>query len=213
MDSFNSSFDDEFEEVPSPFKKTAVRTKTTQRNIFSRPLGTTPSEAPTVVEEPTRRTPGRPEQTDFLTARRHKPSVPQVDYLDDEEVEDEEEEVEERRVVVRSKPKVKAKPKVDLLPRVGWAIVAMAMLRLIFMERGVVDYVSMDSKLKERSQELSRVESENKEIGQEIQRITLDKTYQRQIAKEHLGVIAADEFLILFAGEAPETQSETDRPL
>jgi cell division protein FtsB len=213
VDSFNSSYDDEFEEVPSPFQKTAVRNKPSQRNIFSRPLGTTPSEAPTVVEEPTRRSPGRPEQTDFLTARRHKSSVPQVDYLDDEEVEDEEEEVEERRVVVRSKPKVKAKAKVDYLPRIGWAIVAMAMLRLIFMDRGVIDYVSMDGKLTDRGQELTRVENENKEIGSEIQRISLDKTYQRQLTKEHLGVIAADEFLILFAGESQESESEADRPL
>ena len=39
----------------------------------------------------------------------------------------------------------------------------------------------------------------------------MDKAYQKQLAKEHLGVIAADEFLILFAGEVPESGTPEDR--
>lgn len=223
MDSFNSTFDnEEFEDVPSPFrKKTAARparpTANTRGNMFSRPMGTAPSEAPTVVEQVTRRAPGRPEQTEFLNPRRRNAAAPSIDYLDEEVEEEEveeEEEVTERRVTV-AKPRLRAKvkPKVDLLPRIGWGIVGVLMLRLIFMERGVIDYMGMDGKIKDSEQELSRVKNENKEIGTEIRRISLDKTYQRQLAKEHLGVIAADEFLILFAGEAAENENEADRPL
>lgn len=223
MDSFNSTFDnEEFEDVPSPFrKKTAARparpTTATRGNMFSRPMGTAPSEAPTVVEEVTRRTPGRPEQTEFLNPRRRNVAAPSIDYLDEEveeeEVEEEEEVTERRVTVAKPRAKTKVKPKVDLLPRIGWGIVGVLMLRLIFMERGVIDYMGMDGKIKDSEQELSRVKNENKEIGTEIRRISLDKTYQRQLAKEHLGVIAADEFLILFAGEAAENENEADRPL
>jgi cell division protein FtsB len=148
---------------------------------------------------------------DFSPQRRMA-TTPQVEYLEDEEDEEEEEEIEKRPARIRQ-PKPKAKNKVDLLPRVGWAIVALCMLRLVFMERGVIDYVGMDKKIAERQTELARVQKENDEIGTEIRRITLDKSYQRQLAKEILGVIAADEFLILFAGESSETLSEADRPL
>lgn len=222
VDSFNSTFDnEEFEDVPSPFrKKTAARPArptAARGNMFSRPMGTAPSEAPTVVEQVTRRTPGRAEQTEFLNPRRRNAAAPSIDYLDEEveeEESEEEEEVTERRVAI-SKPRAKAKvkAKVDLLPRIGWGIVGLLMLRLIFMERGVIDYMGMDGKIKASQQELSRVKNENKEIGTEIRRISLDKSYQRQLAKEHLGVIAADEFLILFAGEAAESESEAGRPL
>ncbi len=206
-----NQYEDEFEEVPSPFRKSAVRSRPTSNgNLFSRPLGTTPSEAPTILETPTRKSPARPEQMDFSPQRRMA-TTPQVEYLEDEE--DEEEEEYDKRPARIRQPKAKAKQKVDLLPRIGWAIVALCMLRLVFMERGVIDYVGMDNKIKERETELARVQKENDEIGTEIRRITLDKSYQRQLAKEILGVIAADEFLILFAGESSETLSEADRPL
>lgn len=223
QDSFSSNFDDdEFEDVPSPFrKKSAARTSSrptnTRGNMFSRPMGTAPSEAPTVVEQVTRRSPGRPEQTEFLNPRRRNAAAPSIDYLDEEVEEediDEEEEVTERRVTLaKPRAKAKVKPKVDLLPRIGWGLVGLLMLRLIFMERGVIDYMGMNGKIKDSQQELSRVKNENAEIGTEIRRISLDKSYQRQLAKEHLGVIAADEFLILFAGESAESESEADRPL
>ena len=206
-----NQYEDEFEEVPSPFRKSAVRSRPTSNgNLFSRPLGTTPSEAPTILETPTRKSPARPEQMDFSPQRRMA-TTPQVEYLEDEE--DEEEEEYDKRPARIRQPKAKAKQKVDLLPRIGWAIVALCMLRLVFMERGGIDYVGMDNKIKERETELARVQKENDEIGTEIRRITLDKSYQRQLAKEILGVIAADEFLILFAGESSETLSEADRPL
>ena len=215
---------EDFEDVPSPFRKSAVRNTTTTKtpprsNMFSRPMGTAPTEAPTVVENVTRRSPARPEQTDFLESRRRPVNTPQIDYLEEEEIEedeieeDEDEEVVERRVV-KAKPRApKVKPKVDLLPRIGWGIVALCFLRLIFMERGVIDYLGMDGRIKDGEQELSRIKAENTEIEGEIRRISLDKSYQRQLAKEHLGVIAADEFLILFAGESEETGAEADRRL
>lgn len=205
---------DEFEDVPSPFRKTT----TTRSNMFARPLGTVPSEAPVVpARGRAREMEMSQEQADFLAPKRRAVSVPQVEYLDeveDEEDDEEEDEVVEKRPAkTRAKPKIKAKTKVDLLPRIGWAIAGLLLLRLIFMERGVLQYWQMSGTIGEHEEELARVQSENASINNEIKRIEFDKGYQRFLAKEHLGVIAADEFLILFAGEDSGTQSGADRQL
>lgn len=145
--------------------------------------------------------------------QRRVATTPQVEYLDEEEDDEEEEEVVERRPARVKAAKPKNKNKEDLLPRIGWVIIGALMLRLVFMERGVIDYVGMNGKITERETELARVQAENDSISSEIRRISLDKSYQRQITKEILGVIAADEFLILFAGESSETPAEVDRQL
>ncbi len=201
MTPFEASVD-EYEDVPSPFAKTTTSTRTRanpRSNLFARPMGTVPSEAPVVAEPPRRAT-------------------LQVDYLGEEpeEEEVEEEEVVEKRPVVRAprpSAKAKAKGRTLFLTRLGWAVVAILSLRLVFMERGLLQYWQMDGTLAEREAELNRVREENGALRAEIRRIDMDKGYQRQLAKEHLGVIAADEFLILFAGEAPETETATDRRL
>ena len=83
-------------------------------------------------------------------------------------------------------------------------------LRLICMDRGVWDYFATEGDIREKQSELKSVQDENKSLKVEISRIQLDKNYQRHLAKDHLGVIAADEFLILFAGETNES-SETEK--
>lgn len=214
-----NDFDDEYEEVPSPFQKTSTLRKNLSghTNLFARPIGVVPSEAPT-ISAPSRRSVARPEQTDFVTPKRVK-AVPQIEYLeklDDDEFDEETEEEDTlpvKRAPAKPRPKAKARGKVDYLPRVGWAIVLLCMLRLVFMERGVLAYLQMDGQIEAKQQEITRVQRENDDITKEIRRITFDKSYQRQIAKEILGVIAADEFLILFAGESSESPSEADRPL
>ena len=214
MNHFDSSADD-FEEVPSPFRKT---TTTSRTNMFSRPVGTVPSEAPIVAEPSTRRRPMKAEATsEFLAPKRQAISAPAVDYLDDENEEDEEydneDDVVEKRPARKSAAKNKLKNRETVLPRIGWGIAVLLLLRLIFMERGVLQYAQMSGTIGEHETELARVKKENNEIRKEIRRIEFDKGYQRQLAKEHLGVIAADEFLILFAGEAMDSEISTDRPL
>lgn len=215
MNHFDSSLDD-YEDVPSPFKSTATGTKTNARsNLFARPVGTIPSEAPVVQATTTRRRPVRDVEELAITPKRKALAAPQVEYLDEEVEEDEfeEEEVTERRPAVRPRAKTKTKGSAHILPRIGWGIAVVLLLRLIFMERGVLQYWQMSGTLAEQEQELGRVKKENKEIGTEIRRIGFDKVHQKQLAKEHLGVIAADEFLILFAGEAAETETADGRLL
>lgn len=221
MNHFDSSLDD-YEDVPSPFQSKATRTSSRSTNMFSRPVGTVPAEAP-VVTTTTRRRPARSMEEFEIAPKRKALAAPVVDYLDDsdyeveEEEEIEEEEEVERRPAVRTRTKTKSKAKnktqMALLPRIGWGIAVVMLLRLIFMERGVLQYWRMNGTITEHEQELVRVKKENAEISAQVHRAKYDKTYQRQLAKEQLGVIAADEFLILFAGEAQETETSNGRLL
>lgn len=210
-------FDDDFEEVESPFQKSKTTTRKRSSHLFQRPLNSTPSEAPTFVDSPRRRFLDEQEEQEIIRPRARR-AAPQVEYIEESEEEDEvedeeEEEIQQRLPVKRAKPKLKPKKNIDTFSRVGWGIVGLLVLRLIFMERGVIDYLGMNSRLNEKKEEIAHLDKENSQINQEIRRLTLDKSYQRQITKETLGVIAADEFLILFAGESEETQNEADRPL
>jgi cell division protein FtsB len=203
----NRSSYDEYEEVESPFaSKASDRSPQrerlrTRKNVFNRPFATASSNAPTYVEATsTRKAIGHADQTDMIEHRQSALHEAEIDYLD-EEVE-EEEEVVERRPARVSSPKKNTKLKKNLLAKVGWSVVGLLVLRLIFMDRGVWDYFATEGLIKEKQEELSSIQKENKDLKTEISRIEVDKNYQRQLAKEHLGVIAADEFLVLFAGES-----------
>lgn len=203
---------DEYEEVESPFaarssdNKTASRDRLrTRKNVFNRPFATEATSAPLIVEtKSTRRSIGHPDTTEMLDHRETDLTETEIEYLENEE-EEYEEEV-EKRPSVRSSTKKAAKAKKNILPKIGWSVVALLVLRLICMDRGVWDYFSTEGDIREKQKELRDIRKENIELKTEITRIQTDKPYQRFLAKEHLGVIAADEFLILFAGESPEDE-------
>ena len=210
---------DEYEEVESPYAtksndKASARGSNsrdrlrTRKNVFNRPFATQATTAP-LISSSNRRSIGHADMTDIIDHRQSELANTEIEYLNDDE-EELEEEVEERRPAVHSQPKKNTKNKKNLLTRVGWTVVGLLVLRLIFMDRGVWDYFGTESDIKAKQSELKAIRTENKNLKVEISRIQLDKNYQRHLAKDHLGVIAADEFLILFAGEAPEnTDSDT----
>jgi cell division protein FtsB len=160
---------------------------------------------------------GHPDLTDLNHHRTSSLNDTEIEYLaeeDEEElIEEEPEVVEKRPARVTNKAKKKNRNTQNLLTKLGWAAIGLLVLRLIFMDRGVWDYFATEGAIKEQKHELQSLRRENKEIEAEISRIQLDQGHQRQLAKEHLGVIAADEFLILFAGESTETPSQDDRLL
>ena len=204
--------EDEFEEVESPFTARSSQKQNrdklrTRKNVFNRPFATDSSIAPAVFERiSTRRSIGRGDDTEMIERRSHSLAQTEIEYLDEEEDDEEEEVVERRPARVTTSKKTKSKK--NILPKMAWAVIGLLVLRLICMDRGVWDYFATEGVIREKQDELLKVQVENKEIKTEISRITLDKNYQRQLAKEHLGVIAADEFLILFAGESSDTVSE-----
>lgn len=208
---------DEYEEVESPFaSKTSQKTPhrerlRTRKNVFNRPFATDSSNAPTYFETTaTRKAIGHADQTEMIERRSTALAETEIDYLEGEEEEEEEVEKLPARRSTPS-PKKKEKLKKNLLSKVGWALVGILVLRLIFMDRGVWDYFATEGVIKEKKEELAAVRKENADLKTEITKIQADKNYQKQLAKEHLGVIAVDEFLILFAGESsePETSANT----
>ena len=130
----------------------------------------------------------------------------EIEYLEEEEGEEEEEV--ERRPATRPSTKKNTKTKKNLLPKIAWSVVGLLVLRLICMVRGVWDYFATEGDIREKQSELKSIRDENKSLKTEITRIQTDKNYQRLLAKDHLGVIAADEFLILFAGESSDSTSD-----
>ncbi len=207
----NQTSFDEFEEVESPFAAKPSSSSTTQRerlrtrkNVFNRPFATGPSAPPAVFETTSsRKSIGHPDMTDLIEHRQSDLANTDIDYLEGEE--EEEEVVEKRPARTSSSAKKSTKSKKNLLPKIGWSVIGLLVLRLICMDRGVWDYFATEGTIREKQEELQSIRNENKSIKAEIGRIQLDKNYQRQLAKEHLGVIAADEFLILFAGESADS--------
>lgn len=123
--------------------------------------------------------------------------------------------------LVKAKPRVKAKsPKRrsnlskplnvnDTVVKVFWAVCGVLVLRLIFSGGGVVDYYERNAHLNERVYEKERILVENEALRGEIELIKVNNAHQKKLVRDHLGFIAADEFLILFAkdSKAPELAS------
>jgi cell division protein FtsB len=82
-----------------------------------------------------------------------------------------------------------------------WICFGFLFLRLIFMENGVIDYYNMETALEYKHDVHLNLIAENKDLVKEIKLIKTSATYQKKLAREHLGVIDRDEFLILFAGQ------------
>jgi len=203
----NRSSAEEYEEVESPFAAPRERLRT-RKNVFNRPFAADSTVAPAVFETTsTRKSIGHPDFTDMIKNRAGEVAETNIDYIDGEEEEDEIlPEVVEKRVP-RNNTSAKKKTKNNIIPKILWAIIGLLILRLIFMDRGVWDYFATEKNIDEKHNELRAIGVENKELKTEIGRVKMDGGFQRQLAKEHLGVIAADEFLILFAGESAESST------
>ncbi len=84
------------------------------------------------------------------------------------------------------------------LTKFGWLACIGLLVRLVMMEGGLLDYNSMDRDLVSKETELKSLRIENAELTQEIHKIKTSVRYQKKLARDHLGVIAQDEYLVLF---------------
>ena len=207
----NRNTHEEYEEVESPFapssnnaaKSSRLRTK---KNVFNRPFAAESTTPPAVFETTSRRRAmAHADEAELIQHRSSELTETEIDYLNDE--------VEEETRPARISPRTQKKPKVrkNILAKIGWSVIGLLVLRLICMDRGVWDFFATEGAIKENKSELRSIQDENKSLRTEIVKIQSDKNYQRQLAKEHLGVIAVDEFLILFAGETPEIEVKKDQ--
>jgi cell division protein FtsB len=80
-----------------------------------------------------------------------------------------------------------------------WMVAFVTLARLLFMENGVVDYYSLEATIEGKHEKLELVQNENAELVTEIHKIQTSRKYQKKVARDHLGVIASNEYLILFA--------------
>ncbi len=78
---------------------------------------------------------------------------------------------------------------------------AIFIIHLVKCDSGIYDYWLKEKLLEEKAENLIKLKIENDELYSEIIKIQTDQFYQRQLIKEHLGHLAKDEFLILFAKE------------
>lgn len=208
----NNSFE-EYEEVESPYASTKSPAQSrlrSRKNVFQRPFAAEPSVAPAVFETSSRRSIAHADEAELIEHRTSELADTEIEYLDEEEEEYEEEVLPVVRKRSTKSSAKKKKSQKNLLPKIGWAVIGVLVLRLICMDRGVWDYFTTESEIKNMQNELKSIHTENASLKSEITRIQVDKNYQRQLAKEHLGVIAVDEFLILFAGESSEDSKDAD---
>lgn len=88
-----------------------------------------------------------------------------------------------------------------LSKKIYWGVLCLMFLRLVFMDNGLIDYINMERTLKHKQQEYLSITKENHDLVEEINLIKTNRPYQKKIARDHLGVIAPDEYLVLFARE------------
>ncbi len=83
-----------------------------------------------------------------------------------------------------------------------WVFCGFLALRLIFSNGGVLDYYSRKEILTLKIREHNRIIEDNKRLVEEIEKIKKDSQYQKKLVRDHLGFIASDEYLILFAKDS-----------
>lgn len=86
--------------------------------------------------------------------------------------------------------------------KVGWMVCGVLFLRLILMDNGVLDYYDMEKTLDKNHYQLELIREENADLVTEIHEIKTNPRYQKKLAREHLGVIAQNEYLVLFAKDS-----------
>ncbi|RLA61327.1 MAG: hypothetical protein DRQ88_05055 [Epsilonproteobacteria bacterium] len=78
-----------------------------------------------------------------------------------------------------------------------WIFSVFLLLRLVFTERGAMEYYSRKGTLDDKYGKLASLKKSNKELEKKIKKIKIDSTYQKLLVRNHLGFIARDEFIVL----------------
>ena len=86
--------------------------------------------------------------------------------------------------------------------RGAWLFLAVIFVRLVFAERGVLDYFSMKDLIDHKLNLIEQTRVDNKEIVKEMDLIRNSARYQKKIVREKLGFISQDEYLVIFSGES-----------
>ncbi|MDD0853840.1 septum formation initiator family protein [Halobacteriovorax sp. GB3] len=157
-----------------------------------------------MIEEevrPTRKTVARPDDSELVGTLRKQAKAPAtVSYAEQLPAKKSPASSRAKRTV---KTKKGAKKSLQerfngIVVKSGWVFCIFLLGRLIFSDGGIVDFYASKSLLQDRVNELTRVEKENVQLQNEIEKIKSNKKYQKKIVRDNLGFIARDEFLVLF---------------
>ncbi len=97
------------------------------------------------------------------------------------------------------------------LVRAGMLLILLGLLiRIVFMNGGIIELQSKKSELKNKFETLQNIKKENIALKVEIDKIQNDKSYQKKLARDHLGFISEDEHLILFESDLSDSSKEVD---
>jgi cell division protein FtsB len=88
-----------------------------------------------------------------------------------------------------------------LMARIGWGFCVFLLLRLIFSDRGVIDYHDLKEIAVDKTNEKMALIKENESLIKDIRMIQDDAGYQRRLVRDHLGYVANDEYVILFPSQ------------
>jgi len=88
-----------------------------------------------------------------------------------------------------------------ILVYLGWAFCFFLLFRLVFTDRGVLDFYSRQKVYDGKVKNLEIIKKESAELGRQIEHIKSNRIYQKKLVRDHLGFISEDEFLILFPKE------------
>jgi hypothetical protein len=101
---------------------------------------------------------------------------------------------------------------VSVLFLLGWVAASLLYLRVLFSDRGLLDYVKRDRYLATRQEYYQSLINENKEMLHEIEKIKKNDTHQRQLIRDHLGMISSNEYLVIFQGVSQDQATEVELP-
>ncbi len=103
---------------------------------------------------------------------------------------------------IKKSRKKSAKPKFEWTwGKFAWVGCALLVMRLVFMDSGILDYHKMNEVLDQKNHDLELLRQDNVQLMKEIHLIKTSVAHQKKLTRDHLGVIADDEYLILFAAD------------
>ena len=94
----------------------------------------------------------------------------------------------------------------------GWLLSLFLLGRLIFADRGIIDYYKKENLISGKIAKKNALIQENEDLKIQLQRLANDSSFQKKTVRDHLGVIAKDEYLVLFAREVETSKSASFQP-
>ena len=78
----------------------------------------------------------------------------------------------------------------------------LSVLRLVFAERGVIDYFAMQDLIRHKLGLIEKTKQENILLEKEMEKIKNSSPYQKKLVREKLGFISEDEYLVIFSEDS-----------